>query len=81
MFVKAFQNIFKYLSFALGCSLQIYFSLLSLCLSISLFIPQDGSWNLSPQLGKILKFDVDYLVNHFLIRKGIQSLGKYFFSY
>ncbi|XP_065586155.1 protein mono-ADP-ribosyltransferase PARP4 [Cyrtonyx montezumae] len=36
---------------------------------------QDGSWNLSPQLGKILKFDVDYLVNHFLIRKGIQSLG------
>ncbi|NXC42205.1 PARP4 polymerase, partial [Penelope pileata] len=36
---------------------------------------QDGSWNLSPQLGKILKFDVDYLINHFLIRKGIQSLG------
>ncbi|XP_046764290.1 protein mono-ADP-ribosyltransferase PARP4 isoform X2 [Gallus gallus] len=36
---------------------------------------QDGSWNLSPQLGKILKFDVDYLINHFLIRNGIQSLG------
>ncbi|XP_035182570.1 protein mono-ADP-ribosyltransferase PARP4 [Oxyura jamaicensis] len=37
---------------------------------------QNGSWNLSPQLGKILKFDVDYLINHFLIRKGIQSLGS-----
>uniref|UniRef100_A0A8C4KJJ4 Poly(ADP-ribose) polymerase family member 4 n=2 Tax=Dromaius novaehollandiae TaxID=8790 RepID=A0A8C4KJJ4_DRONO len=37
---------------------------------------QDGSWNLSPQLGKILKFDVDYLINDFLIGKGIQSLGK-----
>ncbi|XP_074996075.1 protein mono-ADP-ribosyltransferase PARP4 isoform X2 [Calonectris borealis] len=36
---------------------------------------QDGSWNLSPQLGKILKFDVDHLINDFLIRKGIQSLG------
>ncbi|XP_010285395.1 PREDICTED: poly [ADP-ribose] polymerase 4-like, partial [Phaethon lepturus] len=36
---------------------------------------QDGSWNLSPQLGKILKFDVDHLINNFLIRKGIQSLG------
>ncbi|KAM6287034.1 LOW QUALITY PROTEIN: protein mono-ADP-ribosyltransferase PARP4 [Spheniscus humboldti] len=38
---------------------------------------QDGSWNLSPQLGKILKFDVDHLIliNSFLIRKGIQSLG------
>uniref|UniRef100_A0A8B9CL63 Poly [ADP-ribose] polymerase n=1 Tax=Anser brachyrhynchus TaxID=132585 RepID=A0A8B9CL63_9AVES len=36
----------------------------------------NGSWNLSPQLGKILKFDVDYLINHFLIRKGIQSLGS-----
>ncbi|XP_068786394.1 protein mono-ADP-ribosyltransferase PARP4 isoform X2 [Struthio camelus] len=36
---------------------------------------QDGSWNLSPQLGKILKFDVDYLINDFLIGKGIQSLG------
>ncbi|XP_025926285.1 poly [ADP-ribose] polymerase 4 isoform X1 [Apteryx rowi] len=37
---------------------------------------QDGSWNLSPQLGKILKFDVDYLINDFLIGKGIQSLGQ-----
>ncbi|XP_009475160.1 PREDICTED: poly [ADP-ribose] polymerase 4 [Nipponia nippon] len=36
---------------------------------------QDGSWNLSPQLGKILKFDVDHLINNCLIRKGIQSLG------
>ncbi|XP_053944280.1 protein mono-ADP-ribosyltransferase PARP4 [Cuculus canorus] len=36
---------------------------------------QDGSWNLSPQLGKIFKFDVDNLINNFLIRKGIQSLG------
>ncbi|KAM6416635.1 protein mono-ADP-ribosyltransferase PARP4 [Pluvialis apricaria] len=36
---------------------------------------QDGSWNLSQQLGKILKFDVDHLINDFLIRKGIQSLG------
>ncbi|XP_009888954.1 PREDICTED: poly [ADP-ribose] polymerase 4 [Charadrius vociferus] len=36
---------------------------------------QDGSWNLSLQLGKILKFDVDHLINNFLIRKGIQSLG------
>ncbi|XP_062423231.1 protein mono-ADP-ribosyltransferase PARP4 isoform X2 [Rhea pennata] len=37
---------------------------------------QDGSWNLSPQLGKILKFDVDYLINDFLIKRGIQSLGQ-----
>uniref|UniRef100_A0A8B9QK95 Poly [ADP-ribose] polymerase n=1 Tax=Apteryx owenii TaxID=8824 RepID=A0A8B9QK95_APTOW len=29
-----------------------------------------------PQLGKILKFDVDYLINDFLIGKGIQSLGQ-----
>ncbi|KAM7131833.1 LOW QUALITY PROTEIN: protein mono-ADP-ribosyltransferase PARP4 [Ciconia maguari] len=36
---------------------------------------QDGSWNLSPQLGKILKFDVDHLINNFLVRKGIHSLG------
>ncbi|KAM9602775.1 LOW QUALITY PROTEIN: protein mono-ADP-ribosyltransferase PARP4 [Morphnus guianensis] len=36
---------------------------------------QDGSWNLSPQLGKILTLDVDHLINNFLIRKGIQSLG------
>ncbi|XP_075598343.1 protein mono-ADP-ribosyltransferase PARP4 isoform X1 [Balearica regulorum gibbericeps] len=36
---------------------------------------QDGSWNLSPQLGKILNFDADDLINNFLIRKGIQSLG------
>uniref|UniRef100_A0A669QEG4 Poly [ADP-ribose] polymerase n=1 Tax=Phasianus colchicus TaxID=9054 RepID=A0A669QEG4_PHACC len=74
-FDVSLKNIFKYLSFVLGCSLQIYFQSSHLCLPISLFIPQDGSWNLSPQLGKILKFDVDYLINHFLIRKGIQSLG------
>ncbi|KAM8819719.1 LOW QUALITY PROTEIN: protein mono-ADP-ribosyltransferase PARP4 [Eudromia elegans] len=37
---------------------------------------QDGSWNLSPQLGKILGFDVNYLINDFLIEKGIQSLGQ-----
>ncbi|XP_014821626.1 PREDICTED: poly [ADP-ribose] polymerase 4 isoform X2 [Calidris pugnax] len=36
---------------------------------------QDGSWNLSLQLGKILKFDADDLINNFLIKKGIQSLG------
>ncbi|KAM6317090.1 LOW QUALITY PROTEIN: protein mono-ADP-ribosyltransferase PARP4 [Aegotheles albertisi] len=36
---------------------------------------QDGSWNLGPQLGKILKFDVDHLINDCLIKKGIQSLG------
>ncbi|XP_068251603.1 protein mono-ADP-ribosyltransferase PARP4 [Nyctibius grandis] len=36
---------------------------------------QDGYWNLSLRLGKILKFDVDHLINNFLIRKGIQSLG------
>ncbi|KAM9300339.1 LOW QUALITY PROTEIN: protein mono-ADP-ribosyltransferase PARP4 [Morus bassanus] len=36
---------------------------------------QDGSWNLSPQLGKIVKFHVDHLINNFLIRKGIQSLA------
>ncbi|PKU38636.1 poly [Limosa lapponica baueri] len=35
----------------------------------------DGSWNLSLQLGKILKFDADDLINNFLIKKGIQSLG------
>ncbi|XP_009997737.1 PREDICTED: poly [ADP-ribose] polymerase 4 [Chaetura pelagica] len=36
---------------------------------------QDGSWNLSLQLGKILKFDVENLINNFLVKKGIQSLG------
>ncbi|KAM9245413.1 LOW QUALITY PROTEIN: protein mono-ADP-ribosyltransferase PARP4 [Leptosomus discolor] len=33
----------------------------------------DGSWYLSPQLGKILTFNKE--INHFLIRKDIQSLG------
>ncbi|KAM6140969.1 LOW QUALITY PROTEIN: protein mono-ADP-ribosyltransferase PARP4 [Pterocles gutturalis] len=40
------------------------------------FVAQDGSRNLSPQMRKILKFDVDYLINNFHIRKVIQSLAR-----
>lgn len=37
---------------------------------------QDGSWELTPQLGELLNFDVDLFANVFLKSKGIDSLGE-----
>ncbi|XP_072849781.2 protein mono-ADP-ribosyltransferase PARP4 isoform X1 [Pogona vitticeps] len=36
---------------------------------------QDGFWELTPELGSLLDFDIDHLVNVTLAKKGIQSLG------
>ncbi|CAI5773211.1 protein mono-ADP-ribosyltransferase PARP4 [Podarcis lilfordi] len=36
---------------------------------------QDGFWQLIPELGTLLDFDVDYFVNVSLAKKGINSLG------
>ncbi|KAM9263450.1 LOW QUALITY PROTEIN: protein mono-ADP-ribosyltransferase PARP4 [Cariama cristata] len=54
---------------------QIHYSFLRHKAARTGRVSKDGSWNLSPQLGKILTFDVGHLINNFLIRKGIQSVG------
>lgn len=38
---------------------------------------QDGYWELSPELGELLNFDVDLFANVFLKSKGIDSLGEH----
>ncbi|XP_072261350.1 protein mono-ADP-ribosyltransferase PARP4 isoform X6 [Pyxicephalus adspersus] len=47
-------------------------------LSWSSFSPlqsQEGYWMLTPQLGQLLKINVEYFCDHFLKEKGISSLG------
>ncbi|KAM4796100.1 protein mono-ADP-ribosyltransferase PARP4 [Rhinophrynus dorsalis] len=37
---------------------------------------QEGYWNLIPSIGDLLKIDVTYLIDVFLNKKGINSLGR-----
>lgn len=38
--------------------------------------PQDGYWEFTPDLGKLLNLDADLFANVFLKSKGIDSLGE-----
>lgn len=42
----------------------------------TLFVLQDGYWELTPELGTCLDFNVDLFANVFLRSKGIDSLGE-----
>ncbi|CAG08214.1 unnamed protein product [Tetraodon nigroviridis] len=56
-------------------SLSKEFSILSQFTSFVAVEERDGYWELTPELGKLLNFDVDLFVNVFLKSKGIDSLG------
>ncbi|XP_075054979.1 protein mono-ADP-ribosyltransferase PARP4-like isoform X2 [Mixophyes fleayi] len=44
--------------------------------SLSALQSQDGFWQLTPELGKLLRINVGYLSEVFLIKNGISSLGS-----
>lgn len=55
-----------------GCFITAYLSFLTHQRSVL----QDGYWELTPELGPCLNFNVDLFVNVFLKSKGIDSLGE-----
>lgn len=55
---------------------NVLFAYTVLLLSHSSPPPQDGYWEFTPELGKLLNLDVDLFANVFLKSKGIDSLGE-----